>query len=136
MDISVSHALGRVPVTVIKVDGQLDGHTYRELISKAQELYQSGGRDFLLDMSDLSYMSSAGLVALHTITLLLRGEVFADSENGWASVKEAKMAATGKLQEHVKLFKPREEIKNVLEMVGFLNVFPVFMDFKEAVKSF
>ena len=47
MNISVSQAQGNVPVTVIKLDGQLDGQNFQELISKAQELYSTGARDFL-----------------------------------------------------------------------------------------
>ena len=54
MNISVSQAQGSVPVTVIKLDGQLDGQNYQELIAKARELYDAGGRDFLLDLSDLT----------------------------------------------------------------------------------
>ena len=60
MDISVSQAQGNVPVTVLKLDGQLDGQNYQDLITKAQELHTSGTRDLLLDLSDLTYISSAG----------------------------------------------------------------------------
>lgn len=83
MNIIVSQAQGSVPVTVIKLDGQLDGQNYQDLIAKARELYESGARDFLIDMSDLTYISSAGLVALHTVALLARGEALPDTEAGW-----------------------------------------------------
>ena len=137
MNISVSRAQGRVPVTVFKLDGQLDGQTYQDLVNKAKELYAAGGRDFLLDMSDLTYISSAGLVAMHTIALLLRGEAFSDSEDGWASMRAAeKTASNEKKQEHIKLLNPRDEVKSVLDMVGFGNVFDIFTDLDEAVKSF
>ncbi len=76
MNISVSQASGRVPVTVIKLDGQLDGQNFQELITKAQELHSAGARDFLLDLSDLTYISSAGLVALHSVALMARGRSF------------------------------------------------------------
>ena len=84
MNISVSQAQGKVPVTVIKLDGQLDGQNFQELITKVQELHSAGGRDFLLDLSDLTYISSAGLVALHSVALLTRGEEVPDVEGGWA----------------------------------------------------
>ena len=80
MNMSVSDAKGNVPVTVIKIDGQLDGQNYQDLISKAQELYKAGTRDFLLDLSELNYISSAGLVALHSMALLARGEELPDTE--------------------------------------------------------
>ena len=39
----------------------------------------AGARDFLLDLSDLTYISSAGLVALHSVALLAKGEDLPDT---------------------------------------------------------
>jgi len=136
MNISVSQASGRVPVTVIKLDGQLDGQNYQELIAKAQELYDAGGRDFLLDVSDLTYISSAGLVALHSVALLARGEALPDVEGGWSAYRSMGRSSEAGIQKHVKLLNPRSEIMGVLDMVGFSSVFEIFTDREEAVKSF
>jgi anti-anti-sigma regulatory factor len=40
------------------------------------------------------------------------------------------------MQTHIKLLNPREEVKGVLEMVGFDRVFEIYRDLDEAVKSF
>ena len=136
MDISVSQAQGSVPVTVLKLEGELDGQNYQELIVKAQEVYKTGSRDILLDLADLTYISSAGLVALHSIALLTRGEQLPDTEAGWSAFRSVGKASSSGMQEHIKLFNPREEVKSVLEMVGFNRVFSVFTDLDEAVKSF
>ena len=136
MNISVSQAQGNVPVTVLKLDGQLDGQNYQELITKAQELYATGTRDFLLDLSDLTYISSAGLVALHSVALLARGEEVPDTEGGWSAYRSMGRSAEAGLQKHVKLLNPRSEIMGVLDMVGFGNVFEIFTNLDEAVKSF
>src|SRR5512138_1626031 len=119
MNISVSEAQGNVPVTVIKLDGQLDGQSYQELIAKAQELYGGGARDFLLDLSDLTYISSAGLVALHSVTLLARGEKLPDTESGWSAYRSMGRSNEMGLQEHVKLRNPCPQVTSVLDMVGF-----------------
>jgi anti-anti-sigma regulatory factor len=136
MNISVSQHQGNVPVTVIKVEGQLDGQSYQDLIGKARELYDAGARDFLLDLSDLTYISSAGLVAIHSIALLVKGEELPDPESGWSAYRSMGRTSAAGLQNHIKLLKPREEVKNVLDMVGFGNVFQIFTDLDEAVKSF
>jgi anti-anti-sigma factor len=136
MNISVSQAQGNVPVTVVKLDGQLDGQNYQELITRAQELYASGTRDFLLDLSDLTYISSAGLVALHSVALLARGEEVPDPEGGWSAYRSMGRSAEAGLQKHVKLLNPRSEIMGVLDMVGFGNVFEIFTNLDDAVKSF
>jgi anti-anti-sigma regulatory factor len=136
MNISVSQAQGNVPVTVIKLDGQLDGQNYQELIAKAQELYDAGGRDFLLDLSDLTYISSAGLVALHSVALLARGEELPDVEGGWSAYRSMGRSSEAGMQKHVKLLNPRTEVMDVLDMVGFSNVFEIFTDRETAVNSF
>ena len=136
MNISVSQASGRVPVTVIKLDGQLDGQNFQELISKAQELHGAGARDFLLDLSDLTYISSAGLVALHSLALMARGEELPDLEGGWSAYRSMGRTSETGLQKHVKLLNPRSEIMSVLDMVGFSSVFEIYTDREEAVNSF
>lgn len=136
MNISISEAQGNVPVSVIKLDGQLDGQNYQELIAKAQELYNAGTRDFLLDLNDLTYISSAGLVALHSVALLARGEEMPDMEGGWSAYRSMGRSAEAGVQKHVKLLNPRPEVKGVLDMVGFSQVFEIFTNLDEAVKSF
>ena len=136
MNISVSQSQGNVPVTVIKLDGQLDGQNFQELISKAQELYGTGARDFLLDLSDLTYISSAGLVALHSVALMARGEQLPDMEGGWAAYRSMGRSSEAGIQKHVKLLNPRSEIMGVLDMVGFSSIFQIYTDRDEAVNSF
>ena len=136
MNISVSQAQGNVPVTVLKLDGQLDGQSYQELISRAQELYSAGARDFLLDLSDLTYISSAGLVALHSVALLARGEEMPDTEGGWSAFRSLGRSAEAGMQKHVKLLNPRSEVMSVLDMVGFGNVFEIYTDLDQAVNSY
>ena len=136
MNISVSQAQGNVPVTVIKLDGQLDGQNYQDLIAKAQELYKAGSRDFLLDLSELTYISSAGLVALHSMALLSRGEELPDTEGGWSAYRSMGRSSEAGLQKHVKILNPRSEVMGVIDMVGFNNVFEIYTNLDEALKSF
>lgn len=136
MNISVSQAQGNVPVSVLKLDGQLDGQSYQELINSAQELYKAGARDFLLDLGDLTYISSAGLVALHSVALLARGEEMPDTEGGWSAYRSMGRSAEAGMQKHVKLLNPRSEVMGVLDMVGFGNVFEIYTDLDQAVNSF
>ncbi|MBV6450499.1 MAG: hypothetical protein MHPDNHAH_01223 [Anaerolineales bacterium] len=136
MDISVSKQMGSMEVTVIKLNGELDGQTYQQLMARAKELYASGARNFLLDMSDLTYISSAGLVAVHSVALLARGEQEPDTEQGWSVYRSLGKAADAGKQQHVKLLNPSEQIKSVLEMVGFDRAFEIYTSLDEAVSSF
>jgi len=136
MNITVSQEQGRVPVHVIRLEGQLDGQNFQDLIKKAREVYETGARDILLDMDSLTYISSAGLVSLHTVALMLRGETPPDPEHGWAALKSMDRTRDGGLQQHLKLLNPSPEVKSVLEMVGFTTFFEVFNDLKKAVQAF
>ena len=136
MNISVSQVQGKIPVTVIKLNGQLDGQTYQDLINTGREAYKAGWRDFLIDMTDLTYVSSAGLVALHSMALLVKGEELPDTEAGWSAYRSMGKSREAGMQQHMKLLNPRDEVRSVLEMVGFSSVFEIYADLDEAVNSF
>jgi anti-anti-sigma factor len=136
MEITISQEQGRAVVSVIRIAGHLDGQTYQDLIMKANELVAAGTKNILLDLSDLTYISSAGLVSLHTIALMTRGEKLPDPEQGWSTLKSMDRTYDGGVQKHVKLLNLRPEVTKVLEMVGFSEFFEVFTDKQKAVDSF
>lgn len=136
MEITVSQEQGRISISVIKLAGQLDGQTYESLISKAREVVEGGTRNILLDLGGLTYISSAGLVSLHTIALMTRGEDLPDPEQGWSALKSMDRSRDGGLQKNLKLLNPRPEITSVLDMVGFSAFFEVFTDKQKAIDSF
>jgi anti-anti-sigma regulatory factor len=136
MQITVSQEQGNVPVTILKLAGQLDGQSYQSLIMKAQEVYKGGAVNILLDMGELTYISSAGLVSLHTIALLLRGEALPDPEQGWTALKSMDRSREHGMQKNIKLLNPRPEIVSVLDMVGFSAFFDIFTDKQKALESF
>jgi anti-anti-sigma factor len=136
MNISISQAQGNVPVTIVKLDGQLDAQNYQELVTKAQELYNGGTRDFLLDLSDLAYISSSGLVALCSVALLARGEKLSSAEAGQPASRPLLHATEAGTQKHIKLLNPRAEIMHTFDIVGLATLFEVFTNLDEALKSF
>ena len=135
MEITVSQAQGRVSVSILTLEGQLDGQTYQQLIEEAVRLYKEGARDFLIDLSKVSFMSSAGMVALHTVALLARGDKLPDMEQGWSTLKSMSRDRGAK-SEHVRLLSPSPEVQKVLEMVGFTQAFDILTDKEQAVQAF
>ncbi len=136
MNISVSQMQAKVPVTIIKLDGRLDGQNYQELIAKAQELYNAGVCDFLLDLGDLTFISSSGLVALCSVALLARGEKLTPAGEGQSAPRPLVHVTESGTQKHVKLLNPRAEITHIFDMVGLGTLFEVFANLDEAVNSF
>jgi anti-anti-sigma factor len=135
MEIIVSQEQGSVPVSVIHIKGDLDASSYLDLINTAQKLYKAGVHSLLLDLTDLAFISSAGLASLHIVTKLFRGEK-ADSEDGWGTYKEIDRDRESGMQSQVKLLNPSAEINDVLDTVGFKQFFEVYTDLNKAVQSF
>ena len=136
MNIIVENAQGRVPVTILELHGDLDGSNYQEVIARARDLYGAGMRHLLIDMGDTAYMSSAGLVALHSVILLLRGEQPPDPESGWSAFHAIAREQGGGMQKAVKLLNPQPRVRRTLEMTGMQEFFEVYTDRQAAVESF
>jgi anti-anti-sigma regulatory factor len=127
---------GRVLVTVMQLIGKLDGSNYMQLIEEARQVYLAGVRDLLIDMSQLSFLSSAGIAAIHKTALLFRGEPVVEDEMGWASYHAIDRDRSSGLQQHVKLLAPQPEVANVLNITGFNSLFEIHSDLASAVASF
>jgi anti-anti-sigma regulatory factor len=125
-----------VPVTVVQPHGDVDASNYTELVSKVESAHKDGSQDFLIDLSDVSYMSSAGLVALHSISIMLRGEKPADPQSGWAALKSIDRSRERGMQKHVKLLNPQQFVADTLDKAGFTQFFEIFTDLNKAVASF
>jgi len=136
MEIIVSENQGAKPVTVVQLLGALDGESYQDFIDEAQKLYDAGTRDLLVDMSELSFLSSAGLSALHRTARVYRGEDSSTFEEGWAAIHAMGKERDSGFQSHVKFLNPNEKIRGVLDTVGFLAFFEIFTDMDAALASF
>jgi anti-anti-sigma factor len=125
-----------VPVTILHVEGRVDGSNYEQVIAKAQELYQSGVRDLLFDLRKVSFLSSAGMSALHRTAKLFHGATSMDLEEGWAEFRAMGRDRDTGFQKHVKLLAPPEPVCKTLELVGFTRFFEIFDNVNDAVASF
>ncbi len=137
MEITVTHEQGKVPVAVLQPHGALDASSYKDLIVKAQALYKDGARYILIDLSQTPFMSSAGIVAIHTVALMLRGATLPDPEEGWEALRSVhRDRESGGVQRNLKLLNPTEKVQNVLEMVGFEGYLDIFTERAAAIQAF
>lgn len=136
MHITIDQAQAKVPVTILATHGDLDGSNYHEVIVKAKELYDAGTRHLLIDMSDTPYMGSSGLVALHSIALMMRGEQPPDPESGWNAFHAIARDRDAGVQPHVKLLNPQPKVDRTLQMAGMKAYFEIHTDMQAAIASF
>ena len=136
MIITIDQVQGKVPVTILGIQGDLDASNFQDVIDQATEAYEAGARDILIDMSEIEFMSSSGLVALHSIALLLRGEELPDPEFGWEAFRTLDRDRESGVQAHVKLLNPQPQVDRSLEITGLKKFFEVYTDLDTAVASF
>ena len=136
MEIKVSEIRSPATVTVLHVTGKLDGSNYLDLIEEARRVYMDGARDLLIDMSQLTYMSSAGIAAIHKTALLFRGMPVLEDESGWAAYHAIDRDRGNGIQHHVKLLSPQPEVVKILDISGFKGLFEIHSDLNQAVASF
>ena len=136
MLITVSKAEGRPEVTVLSLHGNLDSQDYTEVIEKAQAAYDAGARKLVLDLAGVPYMSSAGLMAIHTAALVFGGTAVQKGPGGRPSYRALDPHEDHAARLHVRLVGPQPRVAQVLETVGLMQFFDVFEDIAAAVNSF
>lgn len=134
MEIKVFNENGKVPVTVMHIDGNIDASTHDVFLAKARELIKEGTHHILLDLSHTAFISSAGWRAIQTIFNELR------SLHPEANLSEEDMKkgiATGTYKSpHLKLLNLSKDAQTIFATTGFDLFLETFSDMKAAVASF
>lgn len=136
MEITIEQRQATLPVAIMRLSGQLDASNYQEVIDRVRHLAMTGTQNLLLDLTDLSFMSSSGLVALHSIALLMRGEEPPSPEEGWQAFHAIAEDVERGFEQSCKLLNPQPRIQKTLELTGFSEFLEVYTDEEEALASF
>ena len=138
LETTIEQATGRVPITVIALDGELDASNFNELIASTRGLYDSGTRNLLLDLTNLRFMASSGLVALHSILRLMHGEAPPDPEAGWGALHSLGLDVSGggEMQTEVQLCGAQGAVERVLTRTGLSQLFITHPDRASAIAAF
>jgi anti-anti-sigma factor len=123
MNIRIAYEQGRVPVTVFYVQGQINMGTTPQLEQTARAEYDNGMRDMLIDFSDTTSLTSAGLRTLAVLYRLLE-----DSSSG-AGTSRRKAA-------HLKLLNLPSDLRRVMQISGFSSFIDIYDDLPTAIASF
>lgn len=135
-EINVSRAEANTAVCVIAVVGDLDGSNYEQVIALAKREIDGGAKHILMDLSQVDFMSSAGLVALHSIVRLLKGEATPGTQDGWAAMRNVRAGIEDGVQANLKLLSPQPAVEKALEASGMKEVYEIHTDRAAAVASF
>ena len=137
LETSIEQASGRVPITIVALDGELDASNFTALIDTVRDLHDAGSRHLLLDLSNLQFMASSGLVALHSIVRLMHGEPPPDPEAGWNALHAlGQDVAEGSTQTEVQLCGAQPAVERVLARTGLTRLFVAHPDRAAAIAAF
>ena len=117
LNFMVGEEQGKVPVTVLRVEGDIDAATHKTLQDKAAEIVEAGSTHILLDLGGVNYMGSAGF---HAISNMLN-----DGDTP-GTMKSA----------HLKLLNPTDAVARVIKTLGFDVYLDIYQDRGEAINSF
>lgn len=120
LNIMVGHEQGNVPVTVLRVEGDIDAATHKDLQDKAAEVIEGGATHILLDLGGVDYMGSAGFRAIHAMSNML-----SDEESSGLSKSP-----------YLKLLNPTDAVARVIKTLGFDVYLDIYQDRNEAVNAF
>ncbi len=108
-----TESLAQPDVTIVKVEGYLDAHTFEQLEETITDLFGQKKYKIIVDLSKVEYISSAG------------AGVF--------------IGALSEAQEHggnIVLMNPTTNVREVFDLLGLTQIFAVVDDRKAAISQF
>ena len=113
--VEISQTQGRIPVTVFQLRDRVNLGNYKELEQTAQQAYDNGMRDLVVDLSQTPSLTSIGVRALVVIHKILMND------------------GGGK---HLKLAEVTQPIHEMFEIAGITTFIEIYPTVEEAVASF
>ena len=132
MELIISQEHGRVPVTILSVRGEMDPLSANEIALRAREIFATGARYLLINLTDVPALGWAGLLAIDSILEFLLANRSSDE---WRAMDQEIRSETLKSPQ-LKLVNPSTLALRELRRSGtdlYLDIYPTL---KEAIASF
>lgn len=131
MEIDVSIHQTKEPVAVMRLKGEINASNFMLVSDRARELYQNPARNLVIDLGEVTSISSTGMAALHNIALVYSGMPQTVQQGTNPDFTHSSNA-----RKHVRLLDPQPEVDKSLETAGMKLFFKVFKDLESALASF
>lgn len=73
---------------LLRCQGELDGKRYLALVAAAERMHAAGATRLRIDLSQVTGISPAGLVALFAIAELFDERPLPDFDDGWGTIRQ------------------------------------------------
>ncbi len=132
MEISVTNNNGRADVAIIRLRGNFDSESYKKFDSAAEAAHRDGARYFVINLSEVPYMSSAGIRSLIGLYKTLSKDM---SEQDKQAVRTG-IREGGYAYPNQKLVNPTDRVQEVLNTTGLLMYLGIYKNEQEALAAF
>ena len=121
---------------ILSLAGELDASNWTHLVDAARDARTQGARSMVLDLARLTYMGSAGLVALHSVGLILAGIEPPEGDAGFDALLQYSSDVPGtRFREVLKLAAVPPVVERVLSRTGMAALFEQHPDVASAVAA-
>jgi anti-anti-sigma regulatory factor len=124
------------PVTILSIEGKVDGTNYTQMIDKVTELFGGTTKNLLLDMDKCENISNAGLLALYSVSLVTCGELPPSLDNGWEALHAMRNRIDEGAEACFKILNLQPKVKQALDGMGILQNLDVYDNLETAIASF
>ncbi len=135
MDLTVTPAPTQPAVAIVTLAGDLDASNYLEVIQRVDDLYKGGTRALVLDLTHTEFVSSSGLVAIHSMALLMQGRQPPRPEDGWGAIRSIEGGQGDRARECLKLVNPQPRVAATLAKVGFDQALETYPNVQAALAA-
>ncbi len=123
---------GAQAMVLFQLRGLLNAETFEQLERSAQRWIDQGTHYLVLDMAEVTYMSSAGIRALNHIFHAMRTDAPEDSDR---AIRDGMRCGTYR-SPHLKLARPQPRVQQVLTLAGVNQFLEIHDDVQAAITSF
>ena len=140
LDTTVEQVDGDPPMTVLALDGRARRVELRgPRRDRSRALYDGGDpAPARWTSTDLRFMASSGLVALHSIVRIMHGEAPDDLEAGWGALHDGRpRRGRRRRPDRGPAVRPRSRaVQRVLDRTGLARLFVIHPDRATALAAF
>jgi anti-anti-sigma factor len=132
MNITVTHEHGRVPVTVLHIEDDIDSSNYEQLDQVVDKQIEAGTQYILVDLTNVGFVSSAGFRSFTKIFKKLRSI----SMDGSDEEMHKGINSGAYKSPYLKLLRPSKLVAGTLKVAGFDMLLEVHENLQAAIASF
>ena len=124
------------PITVLHLQGDLDGSGYMTLLETIQQQGNVEAPRMILDFTGVNWISNSGLLGLYMAGSLLQGEPIHDQDGYEVTGRMRSAIEDGQPLTFLHVAALNEELASILESTGLSTIVTIYPTLEDAISRF